>query len=259
LLGVLNEKKFLGLYRADGQLVQTIPCPASARFAVGDVLAQPGHEILVELGRGRGLAVYGHDGARLTTIRTEGYLTAFHLARQAGDGRDRIVVYTYPNEDRGGTFQVLTGEGTSLAEWRIGAISDFGVVRAETGEAELLYPREDRLVRSSLRGQVLAELSAPGASFFARFSAQPSSAGLVVLGSGSGYRPHHALWLYDRASRLRAMATGKGHAYGLLVDAMDDSSILVGAEGAVWRYWAQSATSSPRREKTPPNGRGGRG
>jgi hypothetical protein len=252
-VGVLNEKKLLALYGEEGELLRTMPCGSSARFAVGDVASDPGHEILVEMERGQGLAVFSRDGARLATIRAQGYLTAFHVAREAGAARDHVVLYTYPNEDRGGTFQVLTGDGTSLAAWRMGPISDFAVVRAETGEARLLYPQEDRLVLSSLRGQALAELNAPGVSFFARFAAQLSNGGLVVLGSGSGYRPYHALWIYDRTSRLRAMAVRKGHAYGFLVDALEDASILVGSESAVWRYSVPAPPrGDPSQRSAPP-------
>lgn len=243
-LGVLKAKKHLALYDGEGLLIQTIPCGPYARFAVGDVLPSSGREILVEMERGQGLEIYSRNGARLKTIPAQGYLTAFQVARQPGSSRDQIVTYTYPHEDRSGIFHILSGDGATLAEWRIGAISDFGVLYGETDEPQLLYPRDDRLVLSSLRGQELSALNAPGADSFKRFSAQPLSGGLVVLGSGSGYRPYHGLWFYDRMRRLRAMAAHEGHAYSLLVDA-EDSSILVGGEGAIWRYSAAGVVDIP--------------
>ena len=189
-------------------------------------------EILVEMEPGLGLAVYSGAGARLGTIRPQGYLTAFHVARGGDSALDAVVLYSYPNEEGGGTFEVMSGEGKVLGQWQAGAMADFGVIDRAGGRP---HPpsTEDRLVVSSLQGRRLQVLSAPGAAFFKSFEARNLAMAwrCWARGAATGRTTPYGSTIGPAGS---ASDSGEERAYGLLV--LDDGSILVGTETDIWKY-----------------------
>jgi len=236
-IGLAPDGRQLALYDSTGGLYRTIPNGGRARFAVADVMADEAKEILVQAGRGKGLLIYSSAGELLEQVESTGYLTAFGTADVEGGPKEEIIFYVYPNESGGGTFQIVQARGEVIREWDSAAVGDFEVVPWAGEAPKLLMIRKDAFVLDSTDGELVAEFPAPHASYFRSVtSSRLSGSGPVFLASGSGYRPHHMLCMFDDDGELLYQEVGSGRAYSLFVPEPAESELFVAIENKVWRY-----------------------
>jgi hypothetical protein len=233
-VGLLSEEKQLGLFDGRGGLRKTLPCGVCTRFAVGDLLPDPGEEILAQAEDGHGLRLYDRSGALRQRISTSHYLTAFRALSSTAEEHARIVLYTYPTEDRKGRFQVVEPDGQVISEWQDQAIGDFNLGEARRPGVRFLF--EDTLMTKDLTGNLVSELPVPHGSYFREVHTARWGADLqVLLASGSGYRPYSMVCVY-RGSDLVFQEVREGRSYALLVPDPAGPDFFVGAGAEIWRY-----------------------
>lgn len=206
------------------------------RVKHADVAGDSDEETLVELELGKGIKIEDSRGGRLGDLPTDEYLTDFGAVPASRPGKKDVVIYTYPNRDRGGTFRVVTPDRTEIARW-VETIPparfDAGIWK---GQAALFYLVGNSLVVRSPRGDMLSTLSAPdGAVFQQVHIGNTRQDRTVLVASGSGYTPYHMVCVYEADGRLVFQEVGREHAFDLEV-ARDRFEFTVWTRSTGWRY-----------------------
>jgi hypothetical protein len=214
---------------ASGELVNTINVThtrfgdapvdvASAQFVpdsfqrvrTGDLTGDAVAEELLELPRGRGVQIRAAGGGPNRVIETDEYLTDF------GTLGGNLVLYTYPNPSRGGTFRIVTPSGTELVRWSVHPPPGQFDVAPWNGAEAIAYLQGDEVVVQSATGEELRRLPAPQGSKFRSIYLEPGVNGAtIVLASGNGYTPAHMVAVYDATGTLRYQNVVKEHAFRL--------------------------------------------
>jgi hypothetical protein len=183
------------------------------RWKAADVNGDGTAERLVELPKGGGVQVRDESGQVVRDITTYEYLTDF------GGIGGNVVLYTYPNKEGGGTFRIVTLQGTELARWRENPPPGrFDVSKWNGGDA-IVYLQGDTVVVRSPAGDELRRLPAPQGSKFRSVSLEPGIRDTtIVLASGDGYTGFHMVGIYDEKGDLRYQEIAREHAFSLEAD-----------------------------------------
>ncbi len=234
-LGVLNGKKVLAFYDDQGRLYNKIPCYRYAQFVLANLVGDDTREVVLEEPAGKGLTVYSAAGDRLFGIDPVGYLTDFDAVDADGDGRDELILYSYPNARRGGTFQVVRADGTQLHRWDDRALADFALVRWQGVWPRILWLADDAFVFVSLEGRQVDRLEVPYGAHFRYVYKADLKGKTVLLASGGGYVYYHMVCVYGRGG-LEFHAVERGWAHSLLVPDPGKVEFWVGTDDSVIRY-----------------------
>src|SRR6266851_9538705 len=110
-LGVIVEdvavtRSRLGPSATDVALREFMP-GSTRRVKEADVLGDDKPERLIESADHKGHEIRTQSGDLILQIRTDEYLTDFGAIPTTGTSKRLIVLYTYPNNERGGTFTVM--------------------------------------------------------------------------------------------------------------------------------------------------------
>jgi hypothetical protein len=238
-LGVLRND--IGLRRIDAG-----PSPAdlsAAQFTTetslvrkvrGDLVSDDAPETIVALPNGGGVEIQDGSGRTIRRIATDEYLTYFDVV-PIRDRKGYLVLYTYPDADGAGTFQVVTAENTSVARWvEKPAPASFDSAVWD-GQTALFYLHGDEVVIRSPHGALLARLACPGAAPFSQiYVANAANGRVVVVGSGSGYTPYHMVCVYA-GPRLVYQEVEPEHAFGIEAAAAY-AGFTVLTRSRKWRY-----------------------
>lgn len=235
VLGVLTGKKVLAFYDDQGRLYNKIPCARYAQFVLANLVGDDTQEIVLEERAGKGLTVYSAAGDRLFGIVPVGHLIDFDAVDADGDGRDELILYSYPNARRGGTFQVVRADGAELHRWDDRAHADFALVRWQGVWPRILWLADDAFVFVSLEGRQVDRLEVPYGAHFRHVHKADLKGKTVLLASGGGYVPYHMVCVYGRGG-LEFHAVERGWAHSLLVPDPGKAEFWVGTEGSVIRY-----------------------
>jgi hypothetical protein len=235
-LGV--KKSYIGSPSKEPMSGSYVP-GSSRRFTLADVLGDDSQERLVELPSGAGLEILDLSDHLLATIRTPDYLTHFAtMPSAAGSRKQLIVVYTYPNSHKGGTFRVLNGAQEQLATWdELPAAPSFAVGEWDRQPA-LFYLRADDVVVRSREGRQLRTFRVPEGQIYrdVLLRALPRDR-IVIIASGNGYTQYHMVCVFD-AGRLVFQDVAKELAYA--VETTDDGAgFVVTARDGQWKYATQ--------------------
>ena len=201
-----------------------------------DVLGDDTLEVIVALPEGAGVEIRDQAGNRLTRIATDHYLTDFGAVKTSSGDKADIVLYTYPDENQGGTFLVATADRRELARWHERPAPGRLAAGNWGGRPALFYLQGDALVVRSPLGSLLARLPAPeGRTFRDLYVAELSAGRTVVVASGNGYTPYHMVCVYDAGGQRVFQEINNEHAFD--VKAEDgDSTFVVYARSSAWRY-----------------------
>jgi hypothetical protein len=206
------------------------------RIAKADLLGDEDIEVVVELPKGLGVAISDSNGRTIREIRTPQYLTYFGVVESPQGGAKNLVLYTYPNANRGGTFQVLTPDNVTVARWEeTPPPSHFDSARWQN-ETALFYLRRDEVIVRSLKGAMVARLPAPsGVAFQQVHVANMAGGRTVLIASGNGYTPFHMVCVYESDGRLIFQEIGREHAFGIETP-QDPFAFTVLTRSRKWRY-----------------------
>ena len=175
------------------------------RAKTADVDSDGTAERLVELPKGGGVQIRTENGRVVRDITTDEYLTDF------GAIGGNVVLYTYPNKERGGTFRIVTLQGIELMRWHEQPPPGRFDVAEWNGVEAIVYLQGDTVVVRSAAGDELRRLSAPEGSKFRSVSLEPGVRGTtIVLASGDGYTGFHMVAIYDQKGDLRFQEIARG-------------------------------------------------
>src|SRR5437016_5645885 len=168
------------------------------RAKPADVAGDATPELLVEIGDGKGIEIRDQAGRVLSEIRTPQYLTDFGAIAAPDSPKSLLVLYTYPNAQRGGTFTVMTEGKVETATWdEYPPTGRFGVGEWR-GHPALFYLQDDSLIIRSPTGALLQRLPAPQGHLFRELYVRAVANGrTAVVATGNGYTPYHMVSIYD--------------------------------------------------------------
>lgn len=208
---------------------------AVVRVEHGDVLGDEAPETVAALAGGAGVEVRDAAGVVQARLETDGYLTAMALVPASRAPKRDLALYLYPDATGGGTFEVRTPGDALVATWSESPPPSHFAVAAWQGDPALVYLQGDDLVVRSPMGAPLARLGAPEGSFFTDLFATTVGGRLVLLASGNGYVPYHALFVYSGDGRLLYEDVADEQAFGL--EALPGGQgVAVFARSRVWHY-----------------------
>ena len=190
------------------------------RFKLADVVGDEAEDTLVEIPGGKGLAIRGAGGV-LNEILTDDYLTDFGSISIAGLPKRQLVLYTYPNSTRGGTFRIVTLDGHEIAGWtEKPPPGRFAVAKWKDVET-IFYIQNDELVLRAASGSEISRLSLPSGNKFRDLHiAQAADDRLILLASGDGYTPYHMVCVYSSSGELVFQEIESEHGFQLDANAM---------------------------------------
>lgn len=207
----------------------------TTRVKKADVLGDGAPELLVEMTRGEGVEIRNQSGVLIKAVRTPEYLTDFGFVAAAGEAKARLVLYTYPNASKGGTFTVMNEALEPIATWEENPPPGRFGVGEWAGQPALFYLQNDTLVVRSSSGAKLQELPAPEGRMFRDVFVQAlGKERTAVVVSGSGYTAYHMVCVYDGA-RLVFAEVETEHAYGVEPVAAESGFVVTTRESR-WRY-----------------------
>jgi hypothetical protein len=208
---------------------------APRRFVTANLRNGDDPQRIAELPRGEGVEIRDSAGHLLQTVRTSEYLTDFGTVPSSDSGRQLLVLYTYPNASRGGTFQVRDGDLKQVASWAEYPPPGAFTVGKWHDSPALFYLQSDTLVVRSPLGRALEHLHVAGADIFRRVFVQNLDDNrTAILATGSGYTPFHMVCLYDR-ERMLFQEVLSGRAYDLVPQQRASEFVVKAADG-VWKY-----------------------
>ena len=206
------------------------------RFTRADVTGDSAEEILVEIDRGRGVEIRSQDQRIIDRVLTTEHLTDLGAIAQKDSAKENLVLYTYPNATRGGTFTVMSVDRTEIGRWEVHPPPSRFDVGTWQGEPAVFYFQGAALVIRSSVGEVMARLQAPLAEKFSRiFVASGYGGRTIVLASGSGYTPYHMVCIYDADGSLAFQLIESEHAFRLEADE-SRPEFFVYARSDKWRF-----------------------
>jgi hypothetical protein len=231
-VGVVRSR--LGSSRADLPFRDHVSGTAKG-FKLADVLGDDRPERLIPLPKGAGLEIRDESNRLLKTVKTPDYLTDMGVVPAPGTKEPLLVLYTYPNKQKGGTFTVLSAASERVASWEELPPPGSFAAGEWRGQPALFYLQGDTIVIRSPAGRRLQELEAPeGSSFRDVFLQTLTNDRMVVVASGSGYTPYHMVCVYSGA-RLVFQDVETEHAFDVET-VPDGSGFVVTARGSRWKY-----------------------
>ena len=205
------------------------------RFKRADVAGDEAEETLVEIPGGKGIAIRDAGGV-VDEILTDEYLTDFDTISIAGLPKRQLVLYTYPNSTRGGTFRVVTLDGREVASWTEKPPPGRLAVAVWKGVDTIFYMQNDELVLRSSNGSELSRFPLPlGNKFRSLHIAQSAGDRLIILASGNGYTPYHMVCVYSGGGELLFQEIESEHGFQLDADAGQTDFVVV-TRSTRWRY-----------------------
>lgn len=195
-------------------------------------------DTVTELERGRGVEVTDGSTGAVTRVETPDYLTDFASVREVHRENESLVLLAYPNATRGGTLSVIRlPDIRPASRWdELPAPSSWVGVADWSGEPTIFYLRGDQVVLRSPDGRTRGALVLPGGHVFSRLHPAALAAGrTVLLASGNGYTPYHAIAVFDADGTLLFHEQEKEHAFRVRVGA-DGRSFEVDTRSSLWRY-----------------------
>jgi hypothetical protein len=191
----------------------------------------------VERADHHGVEIRDVAGTALRRLEASGYLTDFGAIRRPGSDKQDVVMYTYPNAQRGGSFRVVTADGREVAAWEESPPPSSFAVGPWSGALAIFYLQANEIVVRAPTGERLARLSAPGADAFSRLFVTSQGRYTVVVASGGGYTPYHMVAVYADGGRLVFQEFAPEHAFGVETDA-GTGAFIVSTRSSRWRYGA---------------------
>jgi hypothetical protein len=186
---------------------------SSNRVKLADLFGDDELERLEELPDGAGIDIRSASGSLLKTVRTTAYLTDFGAVAAgggAGSGKEQLVLYTYPNKDKGGTFSVRNEALEEVATWNESPPPGRFAAGHWHRQPAVFYLQEDALVVRSPDGTALEKIVVPEGRLFRDVFVQAGGdERMVLVVSGSGYTPYHMVCVYD-GTRLIYQEVGRG-------------------------------------------------
>ena len=219
-------------------LLEPSPADLAARVVDGredfraDLVGDPTPERLVRLPRTNTIEVRDASGSRVGAVTTVHYITDFGTMT-AADGAPRLVVYTYPNADKGATYAVFNRSLHEETHWEeFPATSQFATAAWNGGPA-VFYLQQDTLIARDPDGTLLTRLPVPEGNIFSRVMVlNLSDTRLALVASGNGYTPFHMVAVYD-AGKLVYHEVADEHAFELGPSA---GGFVVSTRSSRWAY-----------------------
>jgi hypothetical protein len=210
--------------------------PGFHRARRADLLDGHGVQVLSEVADRHGIEIRDLSGELHGHLSTADYLTDFGVVDAEEGGPRWIVLYSYPNARRGGTFTVVTPDGRAVATWdESPPPGRFAAGRWENRPA-LFYLQGDQLTIRSPRGQGLASLNVPEGRIFSSVLVGRTGQGrMVLVASGNGYTPYHTVCVYDADGALLFQDVAEEQAF-TLETREDDEGFVVSTRSTEWRY-----------------------
>lgn len=207
-----------------------------------DVLGNHEPEILVPVTRRKGLLgttselqIYDLKENLLKTLPAAGYLSFFQAVNLDDEPKKELVFYNYPSP-LGKDIEIFKASGLPLQSWPSPFKGFFDIIDWE-GAPHLISLVEDAFVVFNLEGVEIARLKVTNAHYFRHIRAKFLANGdLVVLISGSGYRPYHMICVFSSNLELIYQEIGTGHAQGLLTASDKPNEFLVWQDRKYLKY-----------------------
>jgi hypothetical protein len=208
---------------------------STRRIKRADVAGDQDPEELIEMVGAAGVDIRSRAGQLLAQVPTKEYLTDFGAVRLPGRQKESLVLYTYPNPEKGGTFIVFDERFNPLASWTESPPPGRFAVGQWNDRPALFYLQGDSVTVRSATGEKLASLSAPEGQLFRGIHVHSLAGGrLAVVASGNGYTPYHMTCIYE-GERLRFREVAAEHAFALEPgDA--PSNFIVSTRTSRWKY-----------------------
>lgn len=193
-------------------------------------------EVIVS-GDGKSLRIHRTDGSLLRRIELGEYVTSLGAFDTDGDGKDEVIVYTYPSGRGIGRFRVLNGDEFA-ADWKLDAVCRFSVIDLEDRKA--LFMLEDTaFVIRDIEGKTLLRFEDPSLSMggFCRPMGVrlPDGRWFFLATEGHGF-PYYLVAMFS-GKELVYSEIRKGHARAvLLIRDLNGPAVLVGAGSEIWKY-----------------------
>lgn len=213
------------------------------RLKHGDIVGDTEPDTVIEIGAGRGVEVFDGASGRRRVVRTAEYLTDYGILPGRG-AAGALVLYTYPNDKRGGTFSIRSmATGRTVTEWREFPPTPRFAIGEWRGETALLYFRGGHLVVRDPDGTLLLDRAVNGAEAFQGIRVQSLPDGLtVVVTSGDGYTAYHMVCVFDSAGEMVFQEVAPEHAFR--IEVASDHTFDVLARTTRWRYAFDAAGSA---------------
>jgi hypothetical protein len=209
------------------------------RVVRADLFGDERPETMIERDDHHGVDIQDASGSIVGRVTTTEYLTDFGAILSGGERL--IVIYTYPNATRGGTFVVTTPQQRELARWSENVPPSHFATGLWQQTPAVFYLVQDRLTIRSTGGAILASLDAPSGHDFGQLFVGPTAGDrLVVVASGSGYTPYHMVCVYDASGELLFQEIENEHAFGSETS-VERGSFIVTTRSTRWKYQPGSA------------------
>ena len=206
------------------------------RVLEADITGDAAPERIVERKDLKALDVTDPSAGETRTFRTAYYITGFGAAPSTSGGKHDLVVYTYPDERGGGTFQVIDGSFRELARWEESPPPRGLAAGSHGGRSAAYYLQDERLVIRATDGSLIARLAAPQSGPVAALAAGALAGGrFVLLGSGDGYSPYHMVAVYEPDGRLVFQEMATEHAFALEIEPGGEAFTVL-ARSRRWKY-----------------------
>ena len=209
------------------------------RVKLADVVGDEADETLIDLPLGKGVEIRA-GASVIDRILTDEYLTDFGAVPIDGRPKNQLVLYTYPNSTRGGTFRIVTLDGRELVSWTEQPPPGRFVVAKWNGVDTIFYLQNDELVLRSSSGATLGRLPLPSGSKFRDLHiAETANGRLIVLASGNGYTPFHTVCIYSSVGELVFQEIRAEHGFELDADA-HRSDFFVYTRSSKWHFFPRT-------------------
>lgn len=208
---------------------------------VGDLVGDAAPDVIVEDEIRKKLEIRSAEGV-VTSLPMAEYISDFAVIPKHNDGLRRLVIHTYPNADRGSTFTVVVpSEHRVLNTWTELPPASRGVRSAVwRGREAVFYMVRDELVIRSLESEPLSRLTLPGINSFSTIQVENmASERTVLVLSGDGYTPYHAIVILNADGTVAYHEHATEHAFGLKATA--DDKFQVATRSQVWEFTVPSS------------------
>jgi hypothetical protein len=230
------QKLRLGEAPSDLATRQFLSPSSLLRAITADVIGDDEPEVLVRLASGHAIEVRDRNGTLLRTVPAREYITDFAALPSPTSGKDDLVLYLYPNDERGGTFSVISTDGQERARWNVSPPPARFTVADWNGTPSFYYLADDEVEIRTPAGGALGQLRAPEGHVFESLRVRQIGADrLVVLASGDGYTPYHMVAVYDRSGDLLFHEIGNEHAFDLEPGPVPNG-FIVSTRSSRWEY-----------------------
>jgi len=200
------------------------------------------------IGARTSLEIFDGDGQLLNTIQPIGYLSFLLAANLDEDPKQELILFNYPSPTSPSrqTIQIVEPNGKVINSWDCDFQGSFDVIDW-VGSPHLLSIEKDAFGVLTVEGNQVARLLAPQAHYFRKIRGkQLSNGSLVILVSGSGYRPFAMVCVFNAQQELVFQDVISGHANGLLTAPDAPNSFLI-AYGNEYIQYSSEKFKNPSR------------